>query len=309
MIKTIHFLYMLFIFLALGCSRDDSSNPSESSCGKISNVNFSTYPSSIYINFSSGNNANSYKIEYGVSGFSPGSGKSFVTSNPYADIPDLNHSTTYDIYITSICSATESSSPYLLSSVTTQQSKCLGTVDAQFYQFTANEIILDCSYSSGTTIQKYELEYGEAGFKPGTGTKQVTSLYGNRFTLNGLPLNKVYDFYVRAYCSDIDASSYKKFTYTTTPTCPKPFNLSSWVISGNCNSGSATRAFSWASYGSPTSYTIALITDINSGPGGQQFTTSEKSIAIGNMFCLWKGFYVKSNCGGESSEWAGPYIF
>lgn len=76
------------------------------------------------------------------------------------------------------------------------------------------------------------------------------------------------------------------------------------------SAGTATRAFTWASYGNPGSYTVSFVTNINSSPeNGQTFTTSQRSIAISNMFYLWKAFYIKSNCGEKSSEWAGPYIF
>lgn len=54
------------------------------------------------LTFSGGNNTNSYKIEYGLTGFAIGSGKSITTSNMNVEISDLIPSTTYDIYITSL---------------------------------------------------------------------------------------------------------------------------------------------------------------------------------------------------------------
>jgi len=302
--------YALLLIFTLGCSRDESSGSSNDKCGKVSNVNFQAYASKIILNFSSGNNTNSYKIEYGPTGFSIGSGKSLITSNNSVEINELLSSTTYDVYITGICSSTETSSPYKLSSITTEKSLCTGDPSVQFYQYDTNEVILDFKYSNNIRINKYEIEYGISGFTPGTGTKESTSYGSSIITLQDLQLNKTYDFYVRAQCSEGDMGSYKKFTYTSVPTCPMPFQLNSRLISGSCYSGSATRSFTWASYGNPTSYTVSIVTDINGNPeNGQTFTTSEKSIAIGNMFCLWKAFYVKSNCGGKSSQWAGPYIF
>ena len=304
------FTFFYILTLSLGCSRDNESNSSESSCGKVSNVNFNASASRIMLTFSGGNNTNSYKIEYGLTGFAIGSGKSITTSNMNVEISDLIPSTTYDIYITGICSSSETSTPYKLSSVTTDRSLCTGTASVEFYQYTANEIILDFSYSANTNVYKYEMEYGLAGFIQGTGAKQTTSTGSNRITLRDLQVNKAYDFYIRAQCTEGDATPYKKYEYVTTPTCPKPFQLNSYVISGSCNYGTETRAFTWASYGNPTSYTISIVTDMDTLPqNGQTFTTSEKSIAIGHMFCLWEAFYVKSNCGNNGSEWAGPYIF
>jgi hypothetical protein len=58
------------------------------------------------------------------------------------------------------------------------------------------------------------------------------------------------------------------------------------------------------------SYTISLIQNVTDPPSSQIFTTSNTSIAISNMYCNWKGFYVKANCAnGNSGDWAGPFIF
>ncbi|UQB67547.1 hypothetical protein [Epilithonimonas zeae] len=309
MMKITNFFYLLLIVCLLGCSREEHTDEQGSSCGKVSNVSFSASSSTITINYSSGNGTNSYKIEYGLTGFSQGSGTSFTTSNTYAEIGDLASSTTYDFYITGICSSTESSAPYKLSSVTTKPSQCKGNTSVQFYQYNLNELILQFSYSSGSVYQ-YEVEYGPAGFQLGTGIRQKTEGWNTSISIKNLPYETAYDFYVRTFCSDGDPNQFKKFTYTTGTSCPKPFNLNSYVISGSCNVElGATRGFTWDSYGSPQSYTISLIQDVNSAPTAQTFTTSNKSIAISNMYCNWKGFYVKSNCGDKSSEWAGPFIF
>ncbi|KMQ72309.1 fibronectin type III domain-containing protein [Chryseobacterium koreense] len=308
------FLGILFSVIALmGCSRDEGGSAAtpENKCGKVSSVIFQTSPSSVTLNYVSGNNANSFKIEYGLTGFAQGSGKKITTSNTYAEITDLLPSTTYDFYITGICSSTENSEPYKLTSVTTQQSSCNGTVSAEFYQYDPNQIILQVGYSGGS-FYYHEVEFGPAGFALGSGTRIKGENYANNLYFNNLPQNQTYDFYVRTFCSAGDPTAFKKYSYNAVPTCPKPFNLNSYVISGQCNVGmGATRGFSWSSYGSPQSYTVSLIQNVNDPPGGQEFTTSNTSIAISNMYCLWKGFYVRSNCSGStgSSAWAGPFIF
>lgn len=309
MMKTTNFFYFLLIVFLFGCSREDHSDEQANNCGKVENVTFSTTTSSITVYFSGGKNSNSYQIEYGLTGFSQGSGTKLTTSNTFAKIEDLTSSTTYDFYITGICSSSENSAAYKLSSITTQQSQCKGDASVEFFQYDPNEVNLKFSYSSGS-IYKYEVEYGPKGFLLGSGVRQKTETWSSSLSIKNLPFETAYDFYIRAFCTDGDSNSFKKFTYTTSTSCPKPFNLNSYVISGSCNVGlGATRGFSWSSYGSPQSYTISLIQDINGPPSAQTFTTSNKSIAISNMYCLWKGFYVKSNCGGKSSDWAGPFIF
>lgn len=308
--KSVVFTVLLSIIALMGCSRDESSPKNNNNCGKVSNVSFQTYPSSVSLTFSSGNNANSYRIEYGQTGFLVGTGKVLVTSNTYAEIQDLLSATTYDFYITGICSSTESSEPYKLSSVTTQQSNCKGTTTAEFYQFDASQMIMPIAYSGGS-FSYHEVEFGPTGFVFGTGTRIKGGNGEGTLYFNNLQLNQTYDFYVHTYCSAGDANAFKKYVYTATPTCPKPFNLNSYIISGACNVGmGATRGFSWSSYGSPQSYTISLIQNITDQPGGQEFTTSNTSIAISNMYCNWKGFFVRANCSnGTSGDWAGPFIF
>lgn len=306
--KTIlQLIFSLALLLIASCGRDDNGGGSGNSCGQVSNVSFNSYAVSISLSFQAAGNANSYRVEYGPTGFVLGTGKSVVTSNTYVEIKDLNPATTYDFYITSICSSTQSSTPYKLSSVTTQTSQCSGITTAAFYQFDATTMTMQITYS-GFSYDHHEVEYGPAGFVPGSGTKLNAS--GNTLNITSLVTNQTYDFYVRTYCQANDANAFKKYTYTATPSCPVPFQLNSTLISGSCNSGTATRSFSWSSYGNPVSYSISLIQDVNGQPGSVHHTTSNKSVAIGNMFCNWKGFYVRSNCAdGSSSAWAGPFIF
>ncbi|MBU4538724.1 MAG: hypothetical protein L6264_02595 [Weeksellaceae bacterium] len=307
--KSTVFIVLLSLLVFMGCSRDEGQS-SSNNCGKVTNVTFQTNPSSVVLNFGAGGNANSFKIEYGVTGFAQGSGKLVTTSNTFIEIVDLSPSTTYDFYITGICSSSESSAPYKLSSVTTQQSNCKGTTTAQFYQYDPSQMIMQIAYSGGS-FSYHEVEFGPTGFSIGSGIRIKGGTAENNMYFNSLELNKTYDFYVRTFCLAGDANAFRKFTYTATPTCPKPFNLNSYIISGSCNVGmGATRGFSWSSYGSPQSYTVSIVQGVTDPPGAQTFTTSNTSIAISNMYCNWKAFYVKANCSnGTGGEWAGPFIF
>lgn len=306
--KITAFAALLVFVLLMGCSGGDDGG---SNCGKVESVSFSTTPVAVTLYFTSGSNANSFKVEYGPTGFRPGAGTSVVTSNTQVEITGLVPSTTYDFYITGICSDTESSAPYKLSSVTTQVSQCTGTTSVQFGQLYPNEIELQFAYSGGYA-ESYEVEYGPVGFTLGTGTKATTSLGVSSKTLTGIQASTAYDFYVRSYCASGEKTPFVKFSYTTMNGCPKPFNLNSWIVSGNCNSGTAIRAFSWSYLsGSPQSYTISIVQGATDHPeNGNTYITSTTGISIGNMFCNWRVFYVKANCtGNDSSEWAGPYYF
>ncbi len=300
----------LLVF-ALSCKKE-SSNP----CGKVESVNFDTRPTGMYVYFTKGNRANSTKVEYGPTGFTQGTGTAITTSDNYVDIDDLFPSTTYDVFLTGICSATENSNVEKVSSITTDPGTCTGTASVSFSQFSsATSLDLNFSYNQSGPYY-YEVEYGRAGFALGSGTRVNTSTGSSSYlTINSLQANTAYDFYVRAVCSPLspnDASAFIKSSYTTVGSCPKPTNLSSAVISGACNSGNgATYALSWSDFFNASSYTVCIVTQ-----GGQPsattnaYTVSQTGVTLSGMFCLWDAFYVRANCGnGESSDWAGPYFF
>ena len=285
----------------MGCSGSDDGG-----CPKVTDASFSISTTSVGLQYEG--KSNSYAIEWGPTGFTQGGGTSMNTSNTYVTIENLAPSTTYDFYIRSICSDTEQSAAYKISSVTTDPSQCTGNTSVDISQFYQNQV--DLSYSYSSFAQSYEMEYGLQGFTLGTGTNEVVS--GTSQAIMGLQPNTTYDFYVRAICSQGDYAPWKKFTFTTMTSCPAPANLRSTLISGSCNSGTATRNFSWSyPFGSPDNYEFSMITTVGGSPENGNITvTSNTSIAFSGMFCLWKGFYVRANCGnGDYSAWAGPFYW
>lgn len=305
-------LYYAVLILGGVIMSSCSSESSAPSCPKVASASFTPGPTYINLDYATTASANSYKVEHGPTGYTPGTGASVITSNPYLQIGNLTPSTTYDVYITSICDAQNSSEPYKLSSVTTGPSNCTGTVTMSISQFSPNYISLAFYYSESSP-EKYDVEYGLQGFALGTGTK-VSTTSGN-YTLDISPIqpDTNYDIYVRAVCYGNDPSAYVKYQYTSLGSCPKPYNLSSYNISGSCNAGlGETRAFSW-SYGSaaPTSYTFCIVsgTDAPSATSNA-YTTSSQGITLSGLYCLWDAFYVRANCSdGSSSQWAGPYYW
>ena len=63
----------------------------------------------------------------------------------------------------------------------------------------------DLGWTAGGTETMWNIEYGPAGFTPGTGTIVATGT--NPYTLGGLTSNTAYDFYVQADCG-ADSSVY-----------------------------------------------------------------------------------------------------
>lgn len=306
-------LFFVSLFLLSACSSDESGD----SCGKIEVLDYSTESTSIYIYFNKGNNVNSTRIEIGPAGFNQGTGTIITTSDNYVYLTNLYPSTTYDIYLKGICSATEESVVTKLSSITTDQGECVGTASVSFTQSTTNSINLDFSFNNSSPSY-YEVEYGLVGFNLGSGTRVNTSLQFNSsyLTVNGIQANTMYDFYVRAICNSYapnDTSNFVKYSYTSIGNCPMPYNLNTYVVSGSCNvNNGATRAFTWNYDFNAQSYTICIVQSGTDQPSATSnaYTISQNGVTISGMFCNWVAFYVRANCSnGESSSWAGPYYF
>ncbi len=302
-----YFTFILLAVIVFSCESDDSP-----SCPQVRDISFFAESTSISIQYNPENNANSYRIEYGQSGFSLGNGTQITTSDTFFRIEGLEPSTTYDIYVTSICSAQDEGRTVSLLSVTTDMSECSGTPNLNISQFSLDRLQLNFS-SNGLFVNNYEIEYGIAGFDLGMGT--IIETDNSSFQLLEFQPETTYDFYLRANCSPSgnDYSSYTKVEYTTLPYCPKPTNLNAVYVSGTCTfSDPNVYQFSWSyiSGSNVVSYTVSL-SDFGDPPtNGNQFTTSNESINIQGLFCTEDDFYVRANCDdGSVSEWAGPVTF
>ena len=97
-------LSFLFVFACtlLACNNDDDTIDSCNKATSLLAENITT--TSATITWSDSNNASSYFVEYGVSGFSIGSGTILIESDATADLQNLSPETTYDVYIQVVCS-------------------------------------------------------------------------------------------------------------------------------------------------------------------------------------------------------------
>lgn len=295
----------VFIFiLFMGCSGDDGESVK---CGEINNVSFYVSSSDINISIESAK-TDSFKIEYGPTGFTKGTGTSMVVSDTQVKIEYLTASTGYDVYITGICSEVENNVPYKLTNVITLQSRCPGTTELQFFQFNPNELILQLLYRDSFPTH-YEIEYGLAGFSLGTGTR-ISTVYLQK-TITGFQKDTAYDFYVRSFCTPIEASAFVKYTYRTMVPCPKPTNLGSYLLNGECGTPNSARSLDWDYIDEVAqNYTVSLIRTVGEAPGSNTITTGYSGALLQGEFCEWIGYYVKAHCSeGFGSEWAGPYYF
>jgi|GEM_PF-3157512 len=134
-------------------------------------------------------------LEYGPTGFTPGTGTSItVTTNPYT-LTGLMTTTSYDYYVTADCG------PGGLSTQTGPVTFTTTVLCPAPTNLAANSITdssADLAWTVGGAETQWVVEYGPTGFTPGTGTMVTTTT--NPHPLTGIPSSTAFDFYVTADC-------------------------------------------------------------------------------------------------------------
>lgn len=138
---------------------------------------------------------------------------------------------------------------------------------------------------------QYTLEYGSAGFTPGTGT--FVSVTGNTYILNNLDPNGAYDYYVRSICTPgSDSSAYSEAATFTTLCDPILVNLGNDTAfcSGNSvtlDAGNPGATFLWSD--ASTSQTLnatasgdyyAVVTDMYGCTGSDTVSVTVHSLPV-----------------------------
>ncbi|MFK8102407.1 MAG: hypothetical protein AB8G15_07780, partial [Saprospiraceae bacterium] len=139
----------------------------------------------------------SYIVEYGIAGFTPGMGTSTTVTDTTILITGLDHNTTFDVYLQSICSSTDSSAvagPFDFTTLIACPDFSNVSTDL------VGALSADISWTASDSVGVYMVEYGPTGFTPGTGTTENTSL--SSITLTGLNEKTDYDYYVTLTCDN-----------------------------------------------------------------------------------------------------------
>ncbi|WP_178985786.1 fibronectin type III domain-containing protein [Winogradskyella helgolandensis] len=111
---------MLFLFMSIifSCNNDDEDMVPV--CDTVTNISSNSITdNSVTISWETANTSATYTVEYGISGFSLGSGITIPTTDTNIQITGLLAHTTYDIYIQTICSTNNTSLYTNIFSVTT----------------------------------------------------------------------------------------------------------------------------------------------------------------------------------------------
>jgi hypothetical protein len=255
-----------------------------------------------------------WNVQWGPSGFTLGGVGSNLISNTSSvpvTVTGLTPGTPYQFFVQAICGPTpDEQSAWVGPFSWTAATFCaapngLGTA-------TLGTTSATVDWTENGTSTDWTVEYGAAGFTPGTGTTMIISGTPNA-SFSGLTPDTDYCFYVQSNCgSTSDSASVwaGPYCFTTTSTCPAPSNLNAINITSSAANllfqagGSETMwDIQWGNPGFAPG-TGAELGSVGSTTDNPYYATSLNEAAPYH-------YYVRAVCGGTdgSSTWTGPYSF
>lgn len=291
--------FSLLILFASACSSDSSNSDDQQQDPCAVPTQFiltNTTTNSIGFEWQQ-QGASSYIVEYGETGFALGSGTQQTTTNTTIEIENLIPGTAYQFYVQARCSSTSSSDFNGPETFSTFDCDKVSSVNIFPGDITANSVFVDWS---GTFAFEYEIEYGIAGFTPGTGMTRRTQ--SNQEQLTNLEEETTYDVYVRSVCGNFFSDYSDVVQFTTLAACPGP---TSFKVADR---GTTFITVAWSRSGFEEDFTVEYgLAGFTLGTG-QTTTTPFDFEDIGGLTPNTAyDFYVRGNCGPDgSSEYLGP---
>ena len=164
---------------------------------------------------------NNYELKYGPEGFDPDVTGVLVNDlnnvNTYTITATLDYNTAYDVYVRTVCDASNDDySSWGKSSFNTHPS-CWAPVNVTIAGTTQNTVTLSWANNADAPTQatRWEVAYGLKGFNPDNATP-VETTNNTAFVVNNLKHSTKYEFYVRAICSATDQSDWSAVATGTT---------------------------------------------------------------------------------------------
>ena len=227
-----------------------------------------------------------------------GSWESVAATDTTVSLTGLNPETSYEVYVVTNC-GTQTTNPDATLTITfTTTVACPVPTALTLESVTTDEAVITWT----STADNFNVEYGPAGFTPGTGTAVTVS--ENTITLDNLTPSTSYSVIVVADCGTDDGlSGYASISFTTTQVpvdLPYAADFSDSTDAWLLNNGSCSNV--WM-IGTANNVPALFITNDNSTPGYNVSSTSvvsaEKLVTVGDNASLNISFDL--NIGGESS--------
>ncbi len=252
--------------------------------------------------------ASNWDLEYGLSGFTLGSGTQIHTTIPSYTVSGLTSGMGYDFYVRSSCGLSHASSwagPYTFTTLSATL-PCPSPSSLGATQITQINARLSWM-SGGTSTSNWNLEWGTVNFALGSGNF-LPNVAPIHYTLSGLIPGTSYQFYVRDSCGVGHVSSWAgPYTFTTLSTslpCPSPSSLLATHIT------QTNARLSWVTGGASNWDVEYGLSGFTLGSGTQISTTTPSYTVSGLTPGQSYQFYVRDSCGvGHVSSWAGPHAF
>ena len=210
----------------------------------ITNQNVNYFTADILV--SGFNNVSSWDVEYGPSGFFPGSGTNVnFISNPsdtsafLITLNNLQSATSYDYYVTANCSS-GSSSVFVGPQTFTTLVSCPSPTTLNYLP-TGGGFTL--SWLPGGQESYWNLEYGPVGFTLGSGIS-VSNINTNSYHISNLDDSTQYDVYLQAICDTLSSGLVDLSTWSSSLMLPYGYLFDSTIyidtagLSLNCSSNS-----------------------------------------------------------------------
>ena len=254
------------------------------------------------LGWTAGGTETEWNIEYGPTGFVPGTGILISSNSNSFTISGLNSSTQYQYYVQANCGSTNGTSYWAGPYNFTTMELCPAPVLLQATNFQPHSA--DVNWGTNYSEVLCDVEYGPTGFAHGTGTTISTANY--HATLANLTSETSYDVYVRSNCGVDGVSNWVgPVIFSTIEPCPAPVLLQATDIQPNS---------AYVNWG--TNYSEVLC-DVEYGPTGfahgtgTTVSTSNYNTTLANLIPETSyDVYVRSNCGVDgASIWAGPVTF
>ncbi len=263
-----------------------------------------TNPNEIDVTWTAGGVETDWVVEYGPSGFTPGTGTTMATTTIPTTVTGLTSDMAYDFYVYAVCQAGVDSSFTVGPTTATTVTTCPTVSGLNVSNLTTTSA--DLGWTAGGVETEWNVEYGMAGFMPGSGTT-VNVTTTPMTSVSGLTSGTNYDFYVQAICGAGDSAQWVgPFNFMTVISCPQPTNLTAINVSQT-----AANLY-WLAGGSETSWNVEYgMAGFTQGTGTMVNGTSNNPYyATGLNMGTDYEFYVQADCGaGDMSTWAGPFAF
>lgn len=171
---------------------------------------------------------------------------------------------------------------------------CPPIVDVTVTYVGVDTIIFDFT-PFGSSASQWTVEYGPAGFTPGSGTSFTTSTTTD--TIPGLMQFTEYDFYITSDCGGSTSDAFGPTTVTTEPVCPAPtgFQLDNIV--------SDSAFFSWTNGGTEMMWVVEYgPVGFTPGTGTTANFDTNPDTLLGLPDGMVYDFIIYADCGGATNN-------